>query len=504
MFVIAGCGSSSSSSVDPATVTPKGVPIFIEGSIQPEEEVATNIEGLAERIAGIDDLGGLIVEEVEKEASDSDEPLDFAGEIQPWLGEEAGMYLESYNGDDFHGYGVAIEATDTGAAQDFIDSHSKTDDGTAYKAGSYEGVDYKIDPTEETAVGIIGDFLVIAETEKSFKAMVDASEGESLADNETYGDATANTPGGSLVNVFVDVGALIDQSGGAIDPDAKQFLDTAGIEPEDATAIASLVPGTDQIEIEVSSTLSGDNPPTGDASKLLGELPASSVAAISSADFGDRFAEVIDEIDEEGIPGEIPPNQLKKTMKEAGIDLEKIGSSVGNLGVFVEGNTESNLGGAIVLETKSPSEAKNTVANVGLLLRATKTPGVTAISGKLSGFSVRSDDIGPEPLVVAAAGERIAVAYGLPAATRALAAGGAPLSGNAAYKEAVSALGGTPISGFIDGPAAVRLAAALVPADEKDGFNEAKPYLDKIDFVAIGGGASGDRSTVKLIAGIGK
>jgi hypothetical protein len=504
MLVIAGCGSSSSSSADPATVTPKGVPIFIEGSIQPEEEVATNIEGLAERIAGIDDLGGLIVEEAEKEASDSDEPLDFAGEIQPWLGEEAGMYLESYDGDDFHGYGVAIEATDTGAAQDFIDSHSKTHDGTVYKEGNYEGVDYKIDPTEETAVGIVGDFLVIAETEKSFKAMVDASEGESLADNETYGDATENTPDGSLVNVFVDVGALIDQSGGAIDPDAKQFLDTAGIEPEDATAIASLVPGTDQIEIEVSSTLSGDNPPTGDASKLLGELPASSVAAISSADFGDRFVEVIDEIDEEGIPGEIPPNQLKKTMKEAGIDLEKIGSSVGNLGVFVEGNSESNLGGAIVLETTSPSEAKNTVANVGLLLRATKTPGVTAISGKLSGFSVRSDDLGPEPLVVAAAGERIAVAYGLPAATRALAAGGAPLSGNAAYKEAVSALGGTPISGFIDGPAAVRLAAALVPTDEKDGFDEAKPYLDKIDFVAIGGGASGDRSTVKLIAGIGK
>ncbi len=504
MLVIAGCGSSSSTSADPATVTPKGVPVFIEGSIRPEADVAKNVEALAESIAGIDDLGALIVEEAEKEASDSDEPLDFEAEIEPWLGDEAGMYLESYDGEDFHGYGVAIAATDTGAAQDFLDDHSKADDGTAFKAGSYEGVDYKIDPTDDTAVGIVGDFVVIAETEKSFKAMIDASEGESLAENEVYTDAAASAPSGSIVDVFVDVGGLIDQSGGAIDPDAKQFLDTAGIEPEDATAIASLVPGTDQVEIEVSSTLSGDNPPTGDASKLLGELPASSVAAISSADFGDRFAEVIDEIDEEGIPGEIPPGELKKTMKEAGIDLEKIGSSVGNLGVFVEGNTESNLGGAIVLETKSSSEAKNTVANVGLLLRATKTPGVTAISGKLSGFSVRSEDLGPQPLVVAAAGERIAIAYGLPAATRALAAGGAPLSGNAAYKEAVSALGGTPISGFIDGPAAVRLATALVPADEKDGFDEAKPYLDKIDFVAIGGGASGDRSTVKLIAGIGK
>jgi hypothetical protein len=503
-FVVAGCSGSGSSSGDPATVTPKGVPIFIEATIRPEAEVAENVEGLAKSIAGIDDLGALIVEEAEKEASSSDEPLDYEEELEPWLGDEAGMYLEKFDGEDFHGYGVAIETTDSGAAQDFIDSHSESDDGTPFEESTYEGVDYKIDPSEDTAVGIVDDYLVIAETEKSFKAMVDASEGESLADNTVYGNAIASAPGGSILDVFVDVGALVDQSGGTIDPDAKQFLDTVGIEPEDATALASLVPGSDQVEIEVSSTLSGDNPPTGDSSQLLGGLPASSVAAVSSADFGERFAEVIDEIDEEGIPGEIPPGELKKTMKAAGIDLEKIGAGVGNLGVFVEGNSESSLGGAIVLEAKNPTEAKNTVANVGLLLRATKTPGFTAISGKLSGFTVPVEDLGPEPLAVAAAGERIVVAYGLPAATRALAAGGAPLSGNAAYKEAVSALGGTPISGFVDGPAAVRLASALVSADDKDGFQDAKPYLGKIDFVAIGGGVSGDRSIVKLIAGVGK
>ena len=104
---------------------------------------------------------------------------------------------------------------------------------------------------------------------------------------------------------------------------------------------------------------------------------------------------------------------------------------------------------------------------------------------------------------MAAAGPRIAVAYGLPAATRALAPGGATLSSDAGYKAAVSALGGTPISGFVDGPAALKLASALIPADDKDGFEEAERYLRKIDYVAIGGGASGDRSTVKLIAGVG-
>ncbi len=133
-------------------------------------------------------------------------------------------------------------------------------------------------------------------------------------------------------------------------------------------------------------------------------------------------------------------------------------------------------------------------------------PGITAISGKASGFSIRSDDLGSKPLVVAAEGERIAIAYGPAAAAQALAtdAKGDSLADSATYKEAVSSLGDTPISGFVDGPAALKLASALIPADEKEEFDEAKPYLTKIDYLAIGSGASGELATAKLIAGIGK
>ncbi len=505
-LIFAGCGGSDSggSGADAATLAPADAPVFIEATIQPEGELKSDIEALAQSVAGVDDLGSLIVSEAEKAANKSGEPLDFSKEIEPWLGDQAGLYLESYDGDEFHGYGVALAVTDTKAAEEFIDNQAETDSGEAFESGSYEGVEYKIDPSDETVAGVVDNFLVVAEDLKSFKAMVAASSGESLAESEKYGEATTNIPGGSIATVYVDIGGLIQQSGGAIDPEARQFLDTVGLNPKQATALASLVPGSDQVEIDVSSNLSGDNPPSGDASKLLGELPSSSVAAIASAEFGKRFGEAVDQIDADGIEGQIPPHQLKKTMKAAGIDLEKISASVGNLGVFATGNSEANLGGAIVLESKDASEAKNTVANVGLLLRASHTPGVTALSGKFSGFSVRSDELGSQPLVVAAAGERIAVAYGLRAAAAALAEGGATLASDPTYKEAVSALGSTPISGFVAGPAALRLATALIPADEKEGFDQAKPYLRKIEYVAIGAGAVGDRSTAKLIVGVGK
>jgi hypothetical protein len=505
-LAVAGCGGSEDSSSDPATLAPPKAPLFITASVQPEGELQSNIEALAESIGGIDDLGGLIVSEIEDSAASSDEDLDYATEIEPWLGEKGGLFFQEYDGEEFEGYGVAIQTTDTAATQDFIDKQVGNGDEVP-EEGSYEGVDYKVDSDDDTTIGVVGDFLVFAEDTEAFKQMVDASasDGESLADEETYAGTVDSAPSGSFADIFIDIGGLIDQSGGAIDPEAQQFLDSAGIDPEEATAVASLIPGSDQIEIDDSTDLSGETPPTGDASELLGSLPAASFAAFASADFGDRFEEAIDQIDANGIPGEIPAGEFKSGLKEAGIDVEKIAAAVGDLAVFAEGDSESSLGGAAVLATKSAKEATNTVSNIGLLLRATGTPGVTAISGKASGFSIRSADLGPKPLVVAAQGERIAIAYGLPAATRALdTASGQTLADSPAYKEAVSALGGTSVTGFVDGPAALNLASALIPADEKEGFLEAKPYLDKIDYLAIGSGASGDLATAKLIAGIGE
>lgn len=502
---VAGCGGGDGgSSADPAGLAPPSSPLYIEAVVRPEGELRTNVEALAESLVGIDDLGGLIVSELESSAASSGEELDFEQEIRPWLGERGGMFFQRYDGDDFTGYGVAIQTSDAAASQDFIDKQSESSDDPV-EDGSHEGVDYKIDSDDGTTVGVIGDFVAIAEDEGAFRAMVDASGGAALADEEDFANTFDAAASGSFADVFVDVGGLIDQSGGTIDPEAKQFLDSAGIDAAEATAVASLIPGSDQVEIEISSDLGGENPPSGDASGLLGSLPADSVAAFAAADFGKRFGEAIDQIDANGIPGQVPPEKFKSTLKDAGIDVEKIAAAVGDLGVFAEGSSERDLAGAAVLTTTDSSEATNTVSNIGLLLRSSGTPGVTALSGEASGFSVRDPELGDKPLVVAARGERIAIAYGLQAATRALAADSANTLADApTYKEAVSALGGTPLSGFVDGPAALEVAEALIPASEQEDFREAKPYLAKVDYLAIGSSSAGDLATLKLVAGIGK
>jgi hypothetical protein len=501
---VAGCGGGGDdeggSGTDPAAVMPAGVPVFIDFTLRPEGEIKENIETLAKEIAGIDDLGGLIISEAESSASEEGEEFDYEKEVEPWLGEEGGLSLQEYEGEDFEGAGIAVQVSDEDEARDFIFDHLGSGEEKA-EEGSYEGVDFKVDPDDGTVIGVFDGLAVFGESEEIFKSMVDAADGENLADGEEYSSATSDLPEDSAADVFVDIGAVIKEADGEIDSDTRLFLDSVGIEPEEATAVASLVPGSDHVEIDLSTNLSGDNPPSGDASELLGELPGTAVVAFASAEFGKRFNESIDQIDEEGIPGEVPPHQLKKTLKQAGVNLESIAGSIGDVGLYATGNSQSTLGGALVMESDDATQAKNTVSNIGLFLRKADVPGVTAINGEASGFSIRSPELGRQPVVVVSKDTRIAIGYGLAPTTAVFEGSGQTLADTPAYKEAVSALGSTPPAAFVDGTATLKLAETMIPTGEED-FEEAQQYLQKIDYMAIGSEASDDLATAKLIVGI--
>lgn len=503
-LLAAGCGGGGSSSGggEAAAVAPPGSPLFMRFVVRPEGGTKADVEALAKKIAGVDDLGGLIVSELEKSAAGEGQPFDYEKEVQPWLGSEGGFFAEEYKDGDFHGYGVALQTEDEGAAWRFVQKEAE-EEGEPAKSGSYQGVDFEVTADQGQAIGVFDGLVVLAEDEATFKDAVDASEGESLVDSHNYQSATSSLPSKSAADLFLDVGALIRASSGGVDPQAKSFLEGLGIDPNEMTAVASVIPGSESIEIDLTTDAAEEEEPAGDGSKMLGALPGSSVAAFASAEFGKRLRKAVDRLDELGIPGQLPPHQLKKGLQQSGFDFEGFASSIGDVGVFLTGNSKSSLGGAVVLETDDSSQASNTISNLGLLLRASSTPGVTALNGKFSGFSIRSPELGPQPLVVATSGSRMVVGYGLRAATAALAESGRTLGENPAFEEAGEALGSTPLSGFVDGQAALRLVSALVPPGE-EGFTKAKRYLNEVRYVAIGSQAAGGRSTAKLIVGIGK
>lgn len=499
-LAVAGCGGSSSSVGGLAELAPPRSPVFVEGAVRPTGELKSNTDAVATRIAGIENLGQYVVEKLEGSAREDGEPFDYAKEVEPWLGERAGVFFEKLEGGNLSSPGVIVESTDTGATREFIDTQVKSSD-VPYKKGSYEGVEFEVGGKENQAIGVIGDFLAVGNDEAVFKEMVDASNGESLAGEDRFSSAISAASDGSLIDAYVDVGRLIEQSGGEIDPTARRILQNAGIDPSEATAVAGVIPGSDQVEVDLSSDLGGEKPPSGDASQLLGSLPGSSFAAFAVTGFGEQLKEALDELDAQGIPGTIPPHQLKKGVKELGIDLEGVVGSLEDAAVFATGNSERSLGGALVLTAKG-SQAGEAVERAATLVRAFHVGGVSVLGGKASGFSVHSAELGSKPLVVAAEGGRVAIGYGVPPTLLALKpSSGKTLADNPAYKEAVSALGDAPIGGFVEGTAALKLAEALVPSSEQ-GFQEAKKYLRNIGFVAIGTGREGELATAKLIVGL--
>ncbi|HEY5816314.1 MAG TPA: DUF3352 domain-containing protein [Solirubrobacterales bacterium] len=497
-----GCGESSDGS-KVAELAPPGVPVFVEGTVRPEGELKADTDAIAEQVGGIENLGEFVVSELESSAQEDGEPFDYATEVEPWLGERAAVFFERLDeDDDLAGLGMILESTDTAATQEFVDTQVEVSK-EPYRSRSYEGVEYEVGGDEEEALGVVGDFLALGEDEKVFKEIVDASAGEALAGEDTFVEAIGAASDGSLADVYVDVGKLVGQSGGQIDPQARQILQNAGIDPSEATAVASIVPGDGQIAIELSSDLAGQEAPSGDASELLGSLPADAFAGLAVSGFGSQVKEAIDALDKEGIPDAVPPNQLKKGLGDLGIDLEGLADSLRDGGAFAVGTSEDSLGGALVLTTEG-NEAVEAVTGVIKLLRGIRVEGVTVLGGKYTGFSVRSDDLGDKPLVVVAEQGRLVIGYGLPAALQGLRAGegqGGTLSADADYQAAVDSLGGTTITGFADGTGALRLADALIPASDED-FEEAKRYLKSIRFLALGSAEQDELATAKLIVGL--
>jgi len=469
-----------------ANLASPGSVVFVEADLNPQGELKSNADAVTNKLTGEASLKDFIESKLEKSAREEGESFNYAQEVEPWLGDRGGVAFERIEEGELSEPLIAVETTNAKAAQAFVDKRT---------AGNKKSAN---------AMGLIDETLVVAQDDKALKAAEEASEGDSLGGEDRFQKTLEAASKGSLADVYIDVGGIVKQTEDGTEVPEKEALQAAGIDPSEATAVASVIPHSDQIEINVSSELGGEKAPSGDASKLLGSLPANAFAALGFGNFSEMFEEAIDSLDEEGVPPDLKPGELKSAMAQAGIDLDKIAASLDEAAVFAEGNDQASLGGAMVITAKS-AEAASAIGSLGTLLRAANVPGITAVSGKASGFSISSGILGKKGLVVVGRGDRVAIGYGLAQAITALNAGsgGATLSGTSAYKAAAAALGKTPISGFVDGPAALQLAEALIPHSKSE-FWEAAPYLRKITYVGIGSGSSGDLATAKIIAGIGQ
>ncbi len=167
---------------------PADAPIYAQVTLRPKGKLKSDVEALATTVSGFEDPVGRLIEDLEESANEeptlSGKRISFEQDIDPWLGETAGIFATGFSEDP--GAGI-VQMTDPEAAQQFIDDTKQQGDEEA----TYKGTDYGLD--DGTAYGVLGDFL--CRRRAGLQAVVDVSEGEdSLGDQSEFTDALDQAP----------------------------------------------------------------------------------------------------------------------------------------------------------------------------------------------------------------------------------------------------------------------------------------------------------------------
>jgi uncharacterized protein DUF3352 len=488
-----GGGGGGVSSDDPASLAPANSPVYVQATIRPTGSLKTDVESLAKAVSGLPDPTAQLISEFEKavnaEGTLSGHHLNFAKDVEPWLGNKAGLFLAGF-GHTPDAAGI-VQTTDPKATQKFIADQKQKGDTDQ----TYHGVDYVLDKDGKTAAGVVGDFLVLG-NEKGFKDAVDASQGaDVLGDQSDFTDALDQAPSGSISDVYVNL-EVVQKAVRATSPQSVGGLQAALGDLTGKSALVSFVPSADSLEVDLA-TNANPNFQLTDLSSLIGTFPADSFVALGIPDLGKRIAQTVDQLKQAGV---VNGAALDQQLSTTGLTLDDITGALGDLGIFVEGTDRASLQGAGVITSSSSSKLRNVISTISSLAAASGQPGVTNAQVG-NGFRVVDPrQIGPQALTVTSVGDKLVVGYGDKATQQAASGGGATLADDPTYKQALSAIG-SGLAGYVSLSKVFQLADSL-GAIKDPGYQQARPYLDKLSYAAIGSSKSGDWQTTKVIVGV--
>lgn len=496
-------------------LVPKDAILYANVFVEPSKSQQMAMEDLFKRLPETandfeeakDALVELLDPELEKVG------LSYSEDLEPALGDQVALFLLPPASGEPPEQGAALFAIeDRDAAQRTLDKLVEHQ-GADLEERSYEGVEYRlgddpvtgVDESEGAtpiAVGFVGDFLVYG-SEEGFKASVDASKGDSLAESEPFTRTTDKLEDDKIALMYLDVPALVDAglSGAAADPDqvaAETLEQLEALEESGAVAPVSfaLFAKPEGAVLEIASVIPKDGDYAGlyeifsADEEVLSTLPGDSWLAIGVPDLGQTVGTIID-LTEKTTP-ELEEGQVAEEFEgETGLDLEEdVLSWMGDLGIYFEG-TSLPLGvfGGVVLESSDPAKTQAVVGRIEQFITAQEGAVVSRLErGDLSGFSVQNPGM-PAPLSFLG-GDRMIVAYG-PDAAEDAAEPGSTLADNEVFKRALAALGGEFTASFyMDLSALPKLTESFFAFSGAPGADiyedQVKPWFEVADFAVAG------------------
>jgi plasmid stabilization system protein ParE len=516
-LALTGCGGDDESEpASPATLVPADARLYVESVLRPEGSQREALESSLSELLDTDDPGALITEELNEQSAEDESEITYEGDIEPWLGERGAVFVTDF----FPGGGTAeeadwedeslavvVDATDTEAAQEFIDKAAE--EGDSATEASYDGVDYVLIEDEEdadgppTTAGVVGDHVVFA-GESLFQQVVDIDAGgSSLAGDERF-EATGADAGEAAASLYADVPAIVEDAdaAGELSRSDREALESVFAGVADQPVSASLNAEGAGFALEVSYG-SAELPFLAAAkeSSLLRDLPESAWFAAGFSDLGDAVGTLFREGEDFGIGGAELERAERGFLRNYGLPLEDFYGPLGDAAVFASGEGIFGAGGGLVVETENPAQAARVLAGLRRgAQRSGDTPQPLRGGGRgVEGFSVELPEA-PSTLNFVAADDRLVVVYGEEAAAGAIEPE-RTLESSEEFRAASAALGEDfAVALFLDFDPVTELLELAATADPS--VEEVLPYLEAIDFVVAGSTSDGDRDRQRIFLGL--
>jgi len=485
--LVAACGGSGSGGDgDPATVVPSDALFYAELVVRPEGLQRDDALAAAGKVLSTDDPGAEIREFVQRTYDD----FDYDRDVEPWLGERAGVWVSPSASDDDFGISL-LAATDTDKAMESLEV-AFARGGETPAERSHRDHRYIVD-SSGVAAGVVGDFVAIGR-EGNYKRTIDAAEGDSLAEADEYADAIDALDDEWLAHFWADTPALIERVR-EMDPGADELSTLVPL--DDLPPIAgSFAADGDRLALEVRLR-SADRTPFGPllaagSTPLLQELPGDSWAAFGSADVGETLRATID-----GLAGAIGGLAARREVRrELGLDLDRdLLDWIGHAAFFVRGTTPQTLDGGLVIQPTDEDKAADAFGRiVGAIQVARK---LQARPVDVAGADQAFEFVDAYPLVLARGSWLVVATIGRAAAEAALGSG-ERLGDGDLYEQAEELVGMEP-GLLLSLPKLLELVEAF-GADAE--LEAARHYLEAFTVVAGGMTADDEDATGRLAVGL--
>ncbi len=492
-LIAAGCGgdggeaTSSFTGPDPASVTPADAPLFAEAVVRPEGDQEEALDSALSKLLATDDPGGFIVERLDRALSEEAKGFTYEADVAPWLGPRAGIFFETFTND---AQGAAVlSVTDPEAAQAAIEKASSASRESERQA-SYEGVDYTRSG-DGTATGLVGDLLVTG-PESGFKDAVDASKGSSLADSKDFQAQLESGPDDQLAFAYADPRAVVDALEHAGELTEGQ-LDSAGSQIQTLLSqpvAMSMSATADQLALEASAATDG-SAPAPEESSLLRDFPADSWLAFAASDAGRTYGDALAQGGSAAIE------------QALGFDLgTQLAGWAGDIGGFVRGTSLFGLGGALVVNTSDEQASAKTLDDLQRALSSSRSVRISPLSGDEGDGFTLSPAGAPVQVQFVQRDGKVVVGLGSDSVDQVFSPS-STLDDSDAFNAATGALGDEfPPVTFIDFVPLFQLVEGFPQASADPDYQRAKPYLDHLDYLVVGGHSEDDRGSARIVLGL--